>query len=105
MCRDIIEYLQPRCWFIENPDTGYLKTRPVITGLPYVRVDFCMYGAPYRKKTRLWTSCTEWKPKLCDRSHLVDRKHEAVAQCGSGKIQERHQFYERSAASSSKSAV
>ena len=26
-CRHIIEYLQHPCWFIENPDCGYLKTR------------------------------------------------------------------------------
>ena len=52
-CRDIIEYLQPCCWFVENPDSGDLKRRPCIEGLPYVRVDYCMYGCPYRKRTRL----------------------------------------------------
>ena len=78
-CRSIIEYLQPRCWFIENPDTGYLKTRAVIQGLPYVRVDYCMYGADYKKRTRIWTNC-DWIPKLCDRSHCVDGKHKANAQ-------------------------
>ena len=71
-CRDIIEYLQPRCWFVEIPDSGYLKTRPCVEGLSYVRVDYCMYGCPYRKRTRLWTNCTEGAPKMCDRSHLVD---------------------------------
>ena len=59
-CRDIIEYLQPNCWFIENPDSGLLKTRPCISGLSYVRVGYCMYGCPYRKRTRLWTKCTDW---------------------------------------------
>ena len=81
-CRDIIEYLQPRCWFIENPDSGYLKTRPCVETLSYVRVDYCMYGCPYRKRTRLWTNCTEWTPKMCDRSHLVGGKHVATAQRG-----------------------
>ena len=67
-CLDIIEYLKPQLWFIENPDTGYLKTRPVVQGLPCVRVDYCMYQNPamYRKRTRIWTNCKTWKPKLCD---------------------------------------
>ena len=41
-CREIIEYFCPRRWFIENPDTGLLKDREVVAGLPYVRVDYCM---------------------------------------------------------------
>ena len=79
-CIDIIEYLEPRLWFIENPDSGFLKSRPVVEGLPYVRVDYCMYGTPYRKRTRLWTNTENWKPKLCDKSHVVNGKHEAMAQ-------------------------
>ena len=81
-CRDIIEYLQPRLYFIENPDSGCLKTRPVIDGLPYLRVDYCMYAALYRKRTRLWSNCTTWTPKLCDRSHVINGKHLATAQRG-----------------------
>ena len=66
-CRDIIEYLQPCCWFIENPDSGYLKTRPCVEGLPYVRVDYCMYQDPplYRKRARLLTNRADWTPKMC----------------------------------------
>ena len=44
--RNIIEYLQPLCWMLENPDSGYLKNRKVVGGLPDVRVDYCMYGCP-----------------------------------------------------------
>ena len=79
-CLDIIEHLKPQLWFIENPDTGYLKTRAVVEGLPWVRVDYCMYGALYRKRTRIWTNCTSWKPKLCDRSHVINGKHASMAQ-------------------------
>ena len=78
-CHDIIEYLKPRLYFIENPDSGYLKSRAVIQGLPWVRVDYCAYGTPYRKRTRIWTNA-DWKPKMCDRSHVVDGKHPAQAQ-------------------------
>ena len=32
-CREIIDYFQPNVWFIENPDSGLLKTRDVVAGL------------------------------------------------------------------------
>ena len=80
-CRHITENLQPRCWFIENPDSGYLKTRQCVKCLPRMRVDYCMYSnCPYRKRTRIWTNCTNWTPKMCDRSHCVDGNHVASAQ-------------------------
>ena len=73
-CLDLIDYLKPRLWFLENPDSGLLKTRSIMNDRPYVRLDYCMYGALYRKRTRIWTNAM-WQPKLCDRSHLVDNKH------------------------------
>ena len=57
-CLDIIRYWRPRYYAIENPQTGLLKTRAVVQGLDFKDVDYCMYGAPYRKRTRLWTNCT-----------------------------------------------
>ena len=83
-CIEIIRYLQPRCFFIDNPDSGLLKHRNVVEGIPNVRVDYCMYGRLYRKRTRIWTNAA-WQPKLCDRSHLVDGKHQAAAQRGKTK--------------------
>ena len=80
-CREIIDFYQPRFWFIENPDTGLLKTRDVVAGLPFVRVDYCMYGAPYRKRTRIWTNA-QWTPQLCDRSHCINGRHAKTAQRG-----------------------
>ena len=65
-CLDIIRYWRPRYWVLENPQTGLLKTREVVQGLHFKDVDYCMYGAPYRKRTRLWTNCTDWIPRpLC----------------------------------------
>ena len=81
-CLQIIEQLEPKVWFLENPDSGYLKTRAVVADLPFVRLDYCMYGAPYRKRTRIWTNLTDWQPKMCDRIHLVDNKHVRTAQRG-----------------------
>ena len=80
-CLDLIFWLQPRLWFLENPDSGLLKTRDVVEGLPFVRVDYCMYGTMYRKRTRIWTNAV-WTPKMCDRSHLIDNKHAKTAQRG-----------------------
>ena len=81
-CRDIIEYNGSGIFWIENPDSGELKRRPCIDGLPYVRVDYCMYGAPYRKRTRLWTNVQNYTPRMCDMSHCVDGRHPATAQRG-----------------------
>ena len=40
-------------YVIENPQTGLLKDRPMMEGLGYTDVDYCKYGMPYRKRTRL----------------------------------------------------
>ena len=62
---EIIDYLKPAYWVIENPFTGLLKSRPFMNGRPYKVVDYCRYNFPYRKRTGLWTNI-EFTPKLCD---------------------------------------
>ena len=64
-CLDIIAYWRPRYWFLENPQTGLLKTRDVVQGVPFVDLDYCMYGAPYRKRTRIWTNTSYTPRPLC----------------------------------------
>ena len=66
-CRDIISYYQPLAYFIENPHSGLLKRRDVVSDLPYVVVDYCQYGWPYRKRTIIFTNATgqRWT-KLCE---------------------------------------
>ena len=61
-CLDIISFWSPKYWFMENPQTGLLKTRDVVHGVPFVDVDYCAFGAPYRKRTRFWTNCSTWTP-------------------------------------------
>jgi hypothetical protein len=79
---EFIDVIQPDWWWIENPYTGLLKSRPVVADLgPPVRVDYCMFGAPYRKRTALWTN-TGLQSRLCDRSHCVDGRHLDTAQRG-----------------------
>jgi site-specific DNA-cytosine methylase len=51
---EIIEYLKPKFWFLENPQTGLLKTRPFMLNLPYTDVDYCRYSEwGYKKRTRI----------------------------------------------------
>ncbi len=54
-------------YFIENPHSGLLKDREVVQGIPMQVVDYCRYGAAYRKRTAIWTN-TAWQPArpLCN---------------------------------------
>ena len=51
---ELIDYFKPRFWGLENPQSGLLKTRPYMEGLPFQDVTYCSYGSPYRKRTRIW---------------------------------------------------
>jgi len=60
-------------WFMENPQSGYLKGRDVVAGIPYRVVDYCKYHDdrfPHtaRKRTAIWTN-TDWQPSrpLCNK--------------------------------------
>lgn len=65
---EIIKYLKPALWFMENPFTGQLKNREYMKDLPYYDVDYCMYSNwGYRKRTRIWTNKKKWKGKKCDK--------------------------------------
>ena len=76
---------------MENPQTGLLKTRAVVAGLPWKDVTYCSYGTGYRKLTRVWTNCERWRPRpLCDGKtcpSMVGSKHRLWAQRGSNKRQ------------------
>ena len=52
---EIIKYLKPSKWFLENPRGGYLKDRPYMKNIPYVDVDYCQFSDwGYKKITRIW---------------------------------------------------
>ena len=83
---DIIEYFNPKYYIVENPQTGLLKSQSFMTGLPFVDIDYCKYGLPYRKRTRLWNNVCHWSPKpLCkkDCGNMEGNKH--VGSCGNGR--------------------
>ena len=55
---DIIAHFKPKYWWLENPATGLLHTRPCVQHLPKpYEAHYCMYGAPYRKPTHIWSNC------------------------------------------------
>ena len=68
---EIINYFKPKYWWIENPDTGRMKD--YITDKPYYIVDYCKYGFPYKKRTRIWTNIEDFEAKKCnnDCEHMV----------------------------------
>ena len=89
-CLDIIAYWKPKAFFIENPQTGLLKNRPVVQGLPFVDLDYCQYRilgqcVSYRKRTRIWTN-VPWIPRpLCTcRPHLQSAQ-KGHSRLGTGK--------------------
>ena len=76
---EIVKYLKPKRWFLENPRSGLLPTRPYMRDIPYVDVDYCQF-APwgYQKPTRIWgdNSIKNISTKVCDGvscPNMVDR--------------------------------
>jgi hypothetical protein len=83
---EIIEYLKPKYWYIENPQTGLLKTRPFMLNLPYTDVDYCRYcDWGYKKRTRIWTN-SGYQGRSCLGSGLcasmLGKRHLRSAQRG-----------------------
>lgn len=80
---EIIKYFNPHLWFIENPQTGKLKSRDIMKDIPFYDVDYCMYSDfGYQKRTRVWTNKKDFLPKLCDKSgacgNMIDTNHKKV---------------------------
>jgi len=73
---EIIMYLQPTFYFIENPQTGKMKQ---FLSLPHFDVDYCRYGYEYQKRTRIWTNVVGFDAKKCEgrgKCHaIVGNKH------------------------------
>ena len=84
---DILEHFVPKYWMIENPQTGLLKNQLCMYGMPFVDVDYCKYGMPYRKRTRIWNNVFHWKPRAlcmrdCGSMDETGKRHQATAQRG-----------------------
>ena len=82
---EIIKYFDPIFYMIENPQSGLLKNQYFMNEIPYNDVDYCRYGMPYRKRTRIWNNLYGWTPRpLCkkDCESIEDGKHKELAQRG-----------------------
>jgi hypothetical protein len=78
---EIIKFLSPKYFFIENPRG---KMRKVISGLPpnTIRrtVTYCQYGDKRMKPTDIWTNCSYWIPRsVCKNGDLC---HEVAPRGG-----------------------
>jgi len=85
---EIIEYFVPKYHTMEIPQTGLLKDQAVVSGMMFDDVDYCKYGMPYRKRTRLWNNIARWEPRpLCkkDCGHMDGNRHMETAQRGPSK--------------------
>lgn len=49
---EIIDYYQPKEWFIENPYNSQIKK---YIDKPFYRFDYCRFGYDYKKPTKIWT--------------------------------------------------
>ena len=82
---EIIGYLRPRWWAVENPRTGLLKSRPYMQALPYNDVSYCMYGFRYQKTTRIWNNLP-WVPSqpICSKRSRCEARLRSMSIAGRG---------------------
>lgn len=59
---EIIRYLNPTYYFIENP-RGMLRKMEYMRGWNRSTVTYCQYGLGYQKPTDIWNNCLEWRPR------------------------------------------
>lgn len=96
-CFNIIQYLTSDptkivYWFVENPNTGYLKRRPFMQEYADDKktLCYCKYGCSYKKETAIWTNLV-WQPRpMCKKwfrcLNFADNHHPQTAQKGPSKI-------------------
>ena len=88
---EIINYLKPPLWIIENPSSGKMKN--YLTHLPHYDVDYCMYSDwGYKKPTRFWTNKKVFNGKKCNRqcSNWDGNKHKTTLSNSSRNINMRY---------------
>lgn len=72
---EIIEYFNPKYYFIENPATSTLRKQVFMKKLPFYIVSYCKYGFIYRKNTIVFTNLKGFQPKYCTNDCSVCKKN------------------------------
>jgi hypothetical protein len=90
---EIINYYNPKYWFIENP-RGVLRKLPIVQGLKVNTVTYCQYGDDRMKPTDIWTNSNVWIPRpMCKNG---DTCHVSAPRGSRTGTQGRANAYERS---------
>ena len=63
---EMIEYFEPKRWYIENPYDSAMKNLECMKDLPSNRFDYCRFGYDYQKPTRIWTNRTDLTNVVCN---------------------------------------
>ena len=77
---EIIAYLKPKLWYLENPQTGLMKNF-IDPSIPFYDVDYCKYTDwGYRKRTRIWYGgdfTPVFTPRVCrkDCGYVENNRH------------------------------
>lgn len=64
---EIIDDLNPKYWFIENP-RAMLRQQKFMPNMLRKTVTYCQYGSKVQKPTDIWTNAVNWIPKKMCRS-------------------------------------
>ena len=62
---EVIRNLRPQWWALENPQTGLLKTRPFMQGLPFSDVCYCKCGTGTGRPRGSGTTCLGGPQRPC----------------------------------------
>jgi len=77
---DIIKYFEPTYYTVENPQTGDMK-KYISDEYKFTDIDYCMYGFPYKKRTRIWNNFN-FNGEKCNKNcgFVIDGRHQS--NCG-----------------------
>jgi len=90
---EIINYFNPKYWFIENP-RGLLRKMIFMESLQRNTITYCQYGDDRMKPTDIWTNYTKWEPRLM--CHNGDKCHISAPRGSKTGTQGRKNAFEKS---------